>query len=520
MINRKQLKKDARNNIKHHYFRNIILTFICSVLLAGGFNYTTRNIISIDVTDAKVNKILNNKNLTSSEIIDELLEKTTTEKKIEADIKTKYTKGVISYLLNETISSRSIIFTILNNINKLLFADKIGTNIIIITSSILLTIISILFINAIEVGKNRYFLEERRYYDTKIDKLLFPYKIKKTFHIAYILFLKSVYQFLWSLTIIGGIIKYYEYKMIPYLLAENPKLTKKEAFKLSKELSQNHKLQLFYLDISMLGWYLLKICTFNLSGIFYSDAYKESLYAEVYMNLRKNSSSQLLNDSYLDIPTAAETAYPEEKFSIAISKSRKWLNVDYAKDYSTTTYILLFFTFSIIGWLWEVLLHLINQGEFVNRGTMYGPWLPIYGFGGVAILILLKKFRDKPFQLFISAFILCGIVEYGTAWYLETFKHLKYWDYTGYFFNIQGRVCLEGLIVFGLGGCGFTYIVAPILDNLYQKISPSITKKVASILLILFIADFIYATITPNTGEGISKSLSLNIISIIKIQDI
>ena len=308
--------------------------------------------------------------------------------------------------------------------------------------------------------------------------------------------------------------------MIPYLLAENPKLTKKEAFKLSKELSQNHKLQLFYLDISMLGWYLLKICTFNLSGIFYSDAYKESLYAEVYMNLRKNSSSQLLNDSYLDIPTATETAYPEEKFSIAISKSRKWLNVDYAKDYSTTTYILLFFTFSIIGWLWEVLLHLINQGEFVNRGTMYGPWLPIYGFGGVAILILLKKFRDKPFQLFISAFILCGIVEYGTAWYLETFKHLKYWDYTGYFFNIQGRVCLEGLIVFGLGGCGFTYIVAPILDNLYQKISPSITKKVASILLILFIADFIYATITPNTGEGISKSLSLNIISNNKIQDI
>lgn len=141
---------------------------------------------------------------------------------------------------------------------------------------------------------------------------------------------------------------------------------------------------------------------------------------------------------------------------------------------------------------------------------MHGPWLPIYGFGGLLILILLKKFRNKPVLLFISAFIICGVLEYSTAWYLETFKHLRYWDYTGYFLNINGRICLEGLLVFGLAGCAFTYVIAPILDNLYSKIKPKIASILCVVLISLYLVDLMYTKVNPNTGEGISEEIKID----------
>lgn len=508
----KNIKKESKKNIKKHYFRSVIVVFICSVLLTGGFNFTTENILNTSDNQKETNKIINNTKISGIEIIDYVNDFIPSEKQIKKEIQSKYTSGALSYLINETTSSGSFIFALLNGINKLIFEGKIKNSITIFLSSILFIIFTCIFINTFEVGKNRYFLEKRRYIDTKIDSLLFPYKVKRTFHIAYILFIKSLKEFLWWFTIIFGIIKHYEYKMIPYLLAENPNISSKEAFKLSKELTSGNKFNLFKVDLSLLGWYILKLCTFNLSGIFFSDIYKEAIYAEVYMNLRKNyitgkEKNLLLNDYLLDIDERVNKEYPLEKVKMPV---RKWLKVDYNKNYSIKTYILFFFTFSFAGWLWEVFLHCLNNGTFVNRGTMHGPWLPIYGFGGILILILLKKFRNKPVLLFISAFILCGIVEYTTAWYLETFKHLKYWDYTGYFLNIQGRVCLEGLLVFGLAGCAFTYVVAPILDNIYSKIKPKISIIICIILILLYSIDLMYTKVNPNMGEGISKEVAFS----------
>ena len=509
MIDQKTIKKEAKKSIKKHYFRSIILVFVCSLLLAGGFNFTTKNIIDVPRAQKEASKIINNKKISGTEVLDEIEKKLPSEKQIKKDIKNKYTNGAISYIINETTSSCSLVFAILNGINKVVFEGKIGSAVLIFISTILLILFTIIYINTLEVGEKRYFLEKRRYIDTKIDRLIYPYKVKKTFHMAYILFMKSLYQVLWCFTIIGGFIKYYEYSLIPYILAENPKINKKEAFRISKELTNGNKLKLFYLDLSLIGWGILKLCTFNLSGIFFSDIYKEAIHAEVYMTLRNkvnldNNDRELLNDSLLDIEKSVNEEYPEERYKV---KTRKWLKVDFNKDYSIKTYILFFFTFSFVGWIWEVFYNCLNNGTFVNRGTMHGPWLPIYGFGGLLILILLKKFRNKPVLLFISAFILCGVLEYSTAWYLETFKHLRYWDYTGYFLNINGRICLEGLLVFGLAGCAFTYVIAPILDNLYSKIKPKIASILCVVLISLYLADLMYTKVNPNTGVGISEEV-------------
>lgn len=506
MKNRKELKQISKNNIKSHYFRNVIFVFICTILLSGGFTYTSKNILEIETPSETINEIiLNNEKISNSEIIDELLKKADIRKEIENKLSHKYYDGIFSVFFNEITSSGSLTFGLINGLNKLIFEEKIAVGVVIIIGNILLFIFSTLFIKVIEISKNRYFLEQRRYKDTKIDKLFFPYKIKKTLHLSYILFIKSLYELLWSFTIIGIFIKHYEYKMIPYILAENPNVTKKEAFKLSKELTNGEKLNLFKLDLSLLGWIILKALTFNLSGIFYSDIYIESLYAEIYMNLRSKEKKELLNDKLLDIKEPIESSYPEDQFSIIPDKKYKWYKLDYNKSYSFESYILFFISFAFIGWFWEVFHHFINHGTFVNRGTMHGPWLPIYGWGGIMILFFLKRFRDKPFKLFISSFLLCGTVEYITAWYLETFNNLKYWDYTGYFLNIHGRVCLEALLLFGIGGCGFVYILAPLFDNLYKKIKPKIKTIICIILITLFSIDFIYSSIFPNTGKGISQ---------------
>lgn len=507
-MDRKKIKTNAKINLKQGYFKNVIFVFLCTIILSGGFTYTTRNILEVDTTNELVTEILINKDkLSNSEIIDELI-----NGGIEAPKEphtTKYTDGVFAVFFNEITASGSLTFGILNGINKLLFEEKISVGILIITANIILFLISILFLKVFEINKNRYFLEQRKY-NTKIDKILFSYKIDKTIHLSYILFIKNLKEFLWTFTIIGLPIKHYEYSMIPYLLAENPNIKMKDAFTLSKELTNGEKWNLFKLDLSLLGWSILNAFTYNLSGIFYSNVYTECIYAETYMTIRnkkknKLSLKELLNDELLNIKERKEELYPDEKFSILPNKNKKWYKLDYNKNYNVETYILLFISFAFLGWFWEVFYHFINHGTFVNRGTMHGPWLPIYGCGGVLILILLKKYRDSPFKLFISSTILCGIIEYATAWYLETFNNLKYWDYTGYFLNLHGRICLEGLLLFGIGGCGFVYLLAPLLDNFYKKIKPKLKTALCIILILLFSIDFIYSSIVPNTGKGISQ---------------
>lgn len=179
--------------------------------------------------------------------------------------------------------------------------------------------------------------------------------------------------------------------------------------------------------------------------------------------------------------------------------------IHYLRHYSVSTLILLFFIYSFVGWLWEVSLHLITDGEFVNRGIMHGPWLPIYGAGAVLILTILYKFRRHPLGAFIMTIILCGFIEYFSAYYLEiTHNGQKWWDYSGYFLNLHGRICGEGLLVFGLGGMAIMYLTAPLLDNFLRKIPYKILVPLCVVLILCFGADSAYSKKHPNVGKGIT----------------
>ncbi len=199
--------------------------------------------------------------------------------------------------------------------------------------------------------------------------------------------------------------------------------------------------------------------------------------------------------------------YPTRLYPIPESEKREWVEtVHYIRHYTVWSMILLFFVMSMIGWIWEVTLHLITDGTLVNRGVLHGPWLPIYGTGSVLILILLNKFRKKPLAEFILAIVLCGCVEYYISWHLEqVYNGTKWWDYTGYFLNINGRVCAEGLLTFGLGGMLIVYLLAPLLDNLFRRIPKKILVVLCLVLLALYCADQLYSSKHPNTGDGITN---------------
>lgn len=178
--------------------------------------------------------------------------------------------------------------------------------------------------------------------------------------------------------------------------------------------------------------------------------------------------------------------------------------LDYKQKYKPTTLVLFFFTFSIFGWLWEVGLHIVQYGEFVNRGTLWGPWLPIYGVGGVLALLFFRKFFDQPVLTFFLTMTGASVVEYFTSWYIEATKGVRYWDYSNYPLNINGRICLEGSVVFGLGGCAVIYFAAPLLAKYYEKIKRYITISLCVVLVGSFAADMAYTGINPHVGAGIT----------------
>ena len=98
-------------------------------------------------------------------------------------------------------------------------------------------------------------------------------------------------------------------------------------------------------------------------------------------------------------------------------------------------YIIVFFIYAFLGYVSEVIFCSVPQRRFVNRGFLYGPWLPIYGVGGVLVVVLLKRFVDRPLMLFFMTMAVCGVVEYTAGYLLWEMKHMYWWNYSGYFLN-------------------------------------------------------------------------------------
>lgn len=167
-------------------------------------------------------------------------------------------------------------------------------------------------------------------------------------------------------------------------------------------------------------------------------------------------------------------------------------------------YCILFFLLAFAGWLWEVMLYFFTAHAFINRGVYKGPYLPIYGVGGLLLYFLLARIRKKPWLVFAVSLITCSLLEYAASWFLEMRWGIRWWDYSGHFLNINGRICLLGAVSFGAGGTALICVFIPFYERMIKKIPPKIRMAVSIIALLIFAADAAYAGIKPNTGYGIS----------------
>jgi uncharacterized membrane protein len=150
---------------------------------------------------------------------------------------------------------------------------------------------------------------------------------------------------------------------------------------------------------------------------------------------------------------------------------------------------MLFISYSFLGWCIEVILKFIQYKRFINRGFLIGPWLPIYGWGALLITILLQKYSNDPIALFALGMIICAILEYFTSYLLEKIFKARWWDYSTKKFNINGRVCLETMIPFGLCGLLIIYYTNPFFLYIYSLLNDNVLKIICLIILIIFIID-------------------------------
>ena len=173
-------------------------------------------------------------------------------------------------------------------------------------------------------------------------------------------------------------------------------------------------------------------------------------------------------------------------------------------------YIILFFAFSFLGWLMEVMVVIFKERKIVNRGFLIGPCCPIYGFGGLIMTLLLQNIKNNPILLFLLSLLICSVLEYETSYVMEKLFHARWWDYSNRKFNINGRICLTNMIAFGLLGCLIIYILDPIYFEKIKYLSTQILNIICIILLALFLIDSIFSVKIIKNIKLIKKNMKDN----------
>ena len=603
MIDRKELKSNAKRSLKKHYW---LFVAICLFAVFIGAEYgSSLDVLRTDMESADGEETvleLSNETLGASNsdivegVVNELLMgriqegremSRQAEKELKENDQSKVLardKGVFSDIAN-AVSSGKLYVEVFERADRV-FGSKNFVAVSFIILSMLFHLALLFYIkDCFVVTSRRFFLEGRIYDKIPLTRLGYLPRAHKWSKAAFTMFKVSLYKTLWAFTIVAIPIKHYSYFLVPYIVAENPDIKAGEAITLSRKMMYGHKWECFKIFLSFIPWFLLDYITIGLVSIFYTNAYRTAVYCEYYAKLRAIAiengieGAELMNDEYLfrrpdtsemeesygdvlvyinePVPKAKEAGgirgfmekwlgimllgtesdleyekerarednirklknifsgetYPERLFPASEIAGRISLDTPhYVRNYSILSLIMLFFIFSFIGWMWEVSLHLVRDGVFVNRGVLHGPWLPIYGAGGVMILVLLNRFRRKPVVEFIAAVVLCGFVEYFTSLFLEVSLGHKWWDYSGYFLNLNGRICGEGLLTFGMGGMAIVYLLAPALDSRIRKIKLKVLIPICLVLVCLFATDQIYSSKHPNEGKGITSYGSVPVI--------
>lgn len=304
MWKRKNLKDKAKKTVKNNYWTAVVLCFVITIL-TGEYGNSITGIWQSGDSVLPDYVITQNQYLIENEIskdnIAEIQEKQEKIEEITENLTENQLKMVntITSNLNSITKSQKYIYKIWDAIELFIMNQNLLG-----VAYVLIAIIAILYIillaEPLLVAERRYFIIASEKENTKMGVMKEIFKRKNWSNVAVIMFFKSFYNFLWYLTIIGGIIKTYEYRMIPYLLAENPDMNKKEAFARSKQMMKGNKWKTFILDLSFILWEILSTVTFGLLDILYVNPYKIATSVELYKTLKENNNVEEVSKNQVE----------------------------------------------------------------------------------------------------------------------------------------------------------------------------------------------------------------------------
>ena len=140
--------------------------------------------------------------------------------------------------------------------------------------------------------------------------------------------------------------------------------------------------------------------------------------------------------------------------------------------------ILYFLFFSFIGWLLETFYSVYELGHFTNRGFLYGPICPIYGYGALILILFFTKYKNKSIRLFIYSAVVFSMFEYAVGYCMDALFSMKWWDYSNEFFNLNGRISILYSFVWGIIAILFVNHIYPFFSKKFYKVLSKIPYKV------------------------------------------
>lgn len=287
---RKELKKQAKSDLRKNYWAAIGICFILAFLgiqyadSVGIIHQTSDNVDNYTI----IRKAVEEKDeifLKSIDITDykeSLNDKLSNTQKIAADTLSAYTSH-FNWILK--IFSGGFFWL-----------------------AAIVTILFIIFIGLpVSVGSKRFFIKNQKE-KVSILELLTIFKEKGYLNAVFVMLVKEISIFLWSiLLIVPGIIKSYEYYMIPYILADNPNIKRKRAFEISKQMMKGQKWKTFIFELSFILWNILSSLTFGIVGVFYANAYNSASFARLYTTLKEEAiNSGIVKEDELNVSSKIE----------------------------------------------------------------------------------------------------------------------------------------------------------------------------------------------------------------------
>ena len=156
--------------------------------------------------------------------------------------------------------------------------------------------------------------------------------------------------------------------------------------------------------------------------------------------------------------------------------------------------IIYFFIYAVLGWILETIYCVYELGHFEKRGFLYGPLCPIYGYGAIILLVILKPFKNKNLLLFIYSAVVFSVFEYLVGYSLEALFSMKFWDYTNDVLNINGRITLWFSVIWGIFGVLFMNYI----HKFTEKITEICKHRINYVLqhIVLYAIMIVYAVDT------------------------